>query len=144
MSDEDTPGAPVLETEFTHMIFGVCLVGGEAIGNAVSLAVGHRGAGPAFGGERGLALRAIGSQATEAEAWGAYTVAKASTEPVVAEYNGPGPYTMLNAMGMTAPQVAAAKAVLTAEIHPPRETHEYGFIDWLASKGYEIIPRPAA
>lgn len=128
------------ESEFVGMVFGACLVGGEAIGNAVARAVGHRGTGPAFGGTLGLALRAIGSQATEAEAWGAYTLAKASTEPVVAEYNGAGPYALLNGVGMADPQVAAAKAVLTAEYFP-RETHESAFVAWLTSKGYEIIPR---
>lgn len=139
MSDEDVPGFD-LDSEFAGMVFGACLVGGEAIANAVSLAVGHRGTGPAFGGERGIGLRALGSQSTTPVAWGAYTVAKADTEARVAEYNTAGPYPNLNALGMTDPQVAVAKAVLTAEYFP-RATHEYSFVEWLASKGYEIIPQ---
>lgn len=137
MSD-DIPGYG-LETEFTDIIFGACLVGGEAIGNAVANAVGHRGVGPAFGGECGIALRSLGSQDPTPAAWGAYSVAKASTRVVVDEYNSAGPYTQLNALGMADATVAAAKSVLTAECHP-RETHEYAFIEWLASKGYEVIP----
>ena len=34
-------------------------------------------------------------------------------------------------------------ASVTAACHP-RETHEYAFINWLASKGYEIIPQVEA
>lgn len=138
MSDEDVPGFEI-ESEFVGTVFGACLVGGEAIANAVSRAVGHRGTGPAFGGERGIGLRPLGSQSTTPVAWGSYTVAKADTEARVAEYNAAGPYQTLNSLGMTDPQVAAAKSVLTAEYFP-RETHEYAFVAWLASNGYEIIP----
>lgn len=138
MSGEDVPGFD-LDSEFVGMVFGACLVGGEAIGNAVALAVGHRGTGPAFGGERGIGLRALGSQSATPVAWGAYTLAKADTEARVAEYNTDGPYPGLNALGMADPQVAAAKSVLTAEYFP-RATHEHGFVEWLTSKGYEIIP----
>lgn len=126
-------------TEFVNMVFGICLVGSEAIGNAVAVAVGHRGTGPAFGGPRGIGLRQLGSQSTTPVAWGAYTIAKAATAPTVEEFNGAAPYPTLNALGMADAQVAAAKSVLTAECYP-RETHEEAFFDWLASKGYEVIP----
>lgn len=138
MSD-DIPGYG-LETEFTDMIFGICLVGGEAIGNAVALAVGHRGTGPAFGGECGIALRPLGSQDTTPTAWGSYSVAKAGTRVVVDEYNSAGPYPQLNAKGLADGQVAAAKAVLIAQTYP-RATHEFALTEVLAALGYEIIPQ---
>ena len=125
---------------YPDIVFGLCPVGSEAIGNALARAVGFQGEGPAFGGEFGLGVRPVGSDQSEPVAWVHQAPARPVVRSLVTEYNGAGPFPLLNALGMTDQQVAAAKTVLTAEYFP-RATHEYAFIEWLASKGYEIIPR---
>lgn len=125
---------------YPHILFAVCLAGSESIGNAMALAVGFKGLGQAFGGEFGLGLRAIGSSDTTPSAWAHQSVARDSAAALVEEYNAAGPYPLLGEKGIAAEQVAAAKPAVIAERFS-RETHEYAFVTWLASKGYEIIPR---
>ena len=125
----------------THpfILFGVCLVGQEAVGNALARAVGHGGVGDAFGGEFGIGLRPIGSDSTTPAAWAAFHLARDSVNGMVVEFNTGGPYPLLTAIGLSGGQISAAKAAVTAACFP-RATHEYGLIGYLAGIGYEIIP----
>lgn len=125
---------------YPHILFAVCLVGNENIGNVFALAAGFKGLGQAFGGEFGLGLRAVGSNSTTPIAWAHQAVARDTAAELVAEYNSAGPYPLLAEKGIGTGQVTVAKSVVVVERFS-RETHEYGFVGWLASKGYEIIPR---
>lgn len=124
---------------YPDMVYGLCLVGHEAIGNALARAVGFQGEGPAFGGELGLGVRPVGSDQSEPVAWVHQAPARPVVRSLVTEYNGEGPFPLLNARGVTGEQIAAAQPVVVAEVYE-RETHEYALSEWLAGKGYEYIP----
>lgn len=127
-----------MSDEYEFIMFAACLDSGLEVGNALALAIGHNATGPAFGGDPGVPLRPIGSGDTTPTAWATWAILRSETNDLVQEFNTAGPYTLLGALGVSEPQIAAGKAVLVAESFS-RSTHEYGFIPWLASKGYEAI-----
>lgn len=123
---------------YPHMLFAICSVGGETIGNALASAVGYAGRGFVFGGEFGIGLRAIGSQSQTPTAWAAYSPARPSVADIVEEFNAGGACPLLAARGITDEQIAAARTSVIAVIHP-RETHEDALFSVLAEYGYEVI-----
>lgn len=123
---------------YPFIMFAICAAGSESLGNSLALAAGFKGLGHAFGGEFGLGLRAIGSSDTVPTAWAHHAVIRQEAADLVDEFNGAGPYPLLNAKGIQDAAIGSAKNVVTAERFP-RETHEYGFLSWIAGSGYEII-----
>lgn len=100
---------------YPKMIFAFCAVGSESAGNAVASATWHKGVLPAFGGDFGVGLRAIGGGSQTH--WLAYDVATQAAADAVAGYT-------------SGPLVVACY---------PRATHENALADVLAAHGYEII-----
>lgn len=121
---------------YPHMLFAVCNVGSEQVGNALASAVGYGAVLPAFGGEFGIKLQQTGGDGTHT-AWAAYGFARQSTADIVAEYNGSAPYVKLNARGITDEQVNDAKSVLQAYTYP-RATHEAALAEVLAGLGFTV------
>ncbi|MFZ5697780.1 MAG: hypothetical protein ACOY9J_03505 [Pseudomonadota bacterium] len=122
---------------YDRILMAACTVEGVEVGNAIAVLIGHRGAGPAFGGEFPIALRPIGSQGP-ATHYGTYSLARAEWQPLIDEFNSAGPYPLMTGRGVQAGQISAGKAAVTVACLP-RATHENGFPDFVQSLGLEII-----
>lgn len=132
----------------------VCLESCLAIGNALAAAID-----PDTGGaqtfdkgircyQAGTTFTGIGpSRVASASptARASFPLLTADGYAKVAEFAGPGPYTALNAIGITDEMIAAAKAIPPGEIAPairievgPRETIEPHGIEFVQSLGYVV------
>lgn len=90
--------------------------------------------------DKGLKLRTIGSTDTEPTAWAASSPLKQSGIDYCSEFAGTGPYPLLNALGLTNEQIAAAKPAMVLAFGP-RAEYEGGLLAFIAASGYEVIPQ---
>lgn len=84
-------------------------------------------------------LRLIGSSDANPIAWLTALSLKAYAHAAIVEFDGPGPYTTLNALGITDQQVASGKAAITLD-YGERSQYEGNAMAFIASLGYEVIP----
>lgn len=127
-------------SNYGKYIYATCTAAGVLYGHTLAQAVGYKGAGPAFGGARGLGARQIGSGATEPTHYVLYTIANNDRAPYVAEFNGAGPYTLLGALGASNEFIAACKACMNVEIVDlPADIDAYA-VQFLAAHNLEFMP----
>lgn len=114
------------------------------IGNALAAKID-----PDTGGDKtfrddkyGVRLRAIGSTGP-ATAWAASVPLRQAGYDAVVEFQGAGPYPILNARGITDAMVAAGKPAMTLQAGD-RLTLDGTLPAFIAANGYEIIPWGAA
>lgn len=106
------------------------------LGNAMARLIGaDEGDNLTF--NKGRTLRAAGGPNTVV-AWGAAVPITSRALALIEEFNGPGPYPLLNARGATDGLIAQAKAVITIEAGPRAEMFGHAEAFWLAG-GYEPI-----
>jgi hypothetical protein len=101
---------------YPNILFAFCSVGSESYGNSVARETWHKGVLPAFGGDFGIGLCAIGGGPVTH--WLAYGVATQESADAVADC-------------ASGPLVVACY---------PRATHEDALDAVLAAHGYEKVP----
>ena len=84
---------------------------------------------------KGRTMRAFGGPATVA-AWGAAVPITARALALIEEFNGPGPYPLLNARGASDGLIAQAKAVIQIEAGPRTQFFGHAEAFW-SEHGYE-------
>lgn len=84
---------------------------------------------------KGRTMRAFGGPATVA-AWGAAVPITARALALIEEFNGPGPYPLLNARGASDGLIAQAKAVIQIEAGPRAQFFGRAESFW-SEHGYE-------
>jgi len=124
-------------SSYQTIIFALCALGYEDQVNTLGALIGRTGVVPAFGGECGIKLGLLGPE--RQTHWATFHLARGVGAQAVEEYNGSAPYQTLNSLGVSDAQVDALKAVLIADALP-RATHERAFTQWIADKGYEVMP----
>lgn len=133
-------------SEYIYACNAVCLESGLAIGNALAAAID-----PDTGGNHtftkglkcypaGTTFNGIGPLRTASNpvaARASFPLLKSTGYAMVAEFNGDGPYPMLNGIGFSDQVIASAKDVITLEVGP-RETIEPHGIEFVQSLGYVV------
>ena len=123
---------------YPDMVFALCAIGFEQVGNGLARVVGFRGEGPAFGGEFGIAVGLAEAPAGVPVMWVHQSVARPAVRALVEEFNGDGPFPLLAALGVPDQEISAAKSVVVADVFP-RSSHEYALREWLAERGLVIL-----
>lgn len=125
---------------YDKYIYATCTDAGSHLGDNLARAVGYKGTGAAFGAIPALGCRVIGSGSQSPTHWVLYTIANDDRVPYVAEFNGSGPYTALNALGASNPFIAACKACMIVEIVDlPADIDAYA-VQFLAAHNLEFLP----
>ncbi len=127
-------------SNYQGYIFAACRVDSVAAGNPMARLVGYKGTDPAFGNKSSVRLRKAGVD------YFLHTdLAHHQRQPIVAEFNGAGPWPLLNAIGANNQTVTAAKSAIVVEyVHIGPDTSGYdfdaGLQDFLTSNGFEVVP----
>lgn len=133
-------------SEYIYACNAVCLESGLAIGNALAAAIDQdtgwnqtftKGlkcypAGTTFSG-----IGPLRTASNPVAARASFPLLKATGYALVSEFNGAGPYPLLNGLGFSDQVIAAAKDVITLEVGP-RETIEPHGIEFVQSLGYVV------
>ena len=107
-----------------------------ALGNAMALAIG----GPTWANTFGaIKLRPVGSQSTTPTAWFANLNMRQHWHDCLVEFNGAGPYPLVNGHGVDDNQVAYAKTKIVLEVGD-RDAIGFNVPQFLLAQGYEVIP----
>ena len=126
-------------SNYQGYIFAACRVDSIAVGNPMARLVGYKGSHDAFGNKSSVRLRKAG-----VDYFLHIDLAHYQRQPVVDEFNGPGPWPTLNAMGANDQTVTAAKAALIVEyIHVGPDTsgfdQESALAAFLSRHGLERV-----
>lgn len=84
--------------------------------------------------------RDIGEE--EPNGWYAAGNMRNQSAAAVNEFNGPGPYPILNQIGLSGSQIAALKTKITIAVYPVGSVPSDAA--WLTERGYELVPEPPA
>lgn len=88
----------------------------------------------------GTNLRLIGSTSSTPDAVFACVPLKQAGLDYCTEFASAGPYPLLNELGLTNEQIAAAKPAMLMEFGP-RDQYDAHGIAFIAAHGYEVIPQ---
>lgn len=106
-----------------------------AMGNALATAIDPDGGANTFGRMR---LRPAGSTDTTPSAWAASTPLTESGEAKFVEFDGAGPYPLINADGIDDATIATARQAISTE-HGLRSQYEATLDQFIAANGWEIM-----
>lgn len=133
-------------TEYIYATNVVCLASHKSLGNALAAAID-----PGTGGTQtfdkglpcysaGTTFSGVGPQrqaSAQPAAYASFPLLKATGYAMVAEFNGDGPYPLMNGLGFSDQVIAAAKDVITLEVGPRAEIEPRG-IAYVQSLGYVV------
>lgn len=97
------------------------------------------GGSKTFGESRGLRLKAIGDTQNVVVAWATQVSVGTGVVAVVNEFNGTGPYPLLNARGISETQVADFKAHVIASVVDWSEPRHASLMSLVERLGYEVV-----
>lgn len=110
----------------------------RALGDAMAGLIGaDADVGDAQTFTKGRRLRALHGSA-DVVAWGASMAASPATVARIAEFNGPGPWPMLNALGASDALIAQAKGAIRVEAGPRAAYFDRTLTYW-AAHGYAPV-----
>lgn len=107
------------------------------IGNSLASIIGNE-PGDALAFTKGTPLKAIGGS-NDVVAWGVAVALKSTGASSVTEFNGTGPYPILNSLGVTNDQIATAKAFVKSEVSLRSSSRDA--TEFWAEHGYAPVPR---